>query len=485
MRVGSRPGLNWRDDLHGAVRIVRFRVCTRMLLARILFPSWRASRRAQIVAIAGAAAIAGVSSSSTAAAQQSAAPQTPAQQVPQQPTQQSRPLATPPMMAPRPTPLPKAQQDALVQRARDALKSGRAANAIELSDNVLSGAPDNLAAIGVKIDAMIALGDLRGALRAYDGFVSTTGRDDVTVLMPVARAQLKVLTQATLISVKIDALEALALHGDAEAKTTLQTLMKDDSASRPAAEAMARLGDKAAAQRVVQLASQAQGSQRSEALRTLATIKDAPAEALVREALKANDPALQAAGADVAAARGMKTLLPELRQTAASGIAQGQYRAAIALVALGDSAGRERVAEALASDIPESRLSAAAALRKSGDKSWVVRVTPLLTNPDGLNRFFAAEMLLSEDRAGAMKVLHPATADPNPVIRAEASRILAEAASTDISQIRPFLSDPAPRARLWAAKGVLAKAAEKTAAPAAAKPVSKPAAKAAAKPARR
>jgi|EndMetStandDraft_5_1072996.scaffolds.fasta_scaffold52881_2 HEAT repeat protein len=401
-----------------------------------------------------------------------------AQQAPQGPI-------APPMLSPKPTPLPKAQQDALVERARDALKSGRAANAIELSDSVLQGAPDNLAAMGVKIDATIALGDLRSALRAYDTFVQMTGRDDVTVLAPIARAHLKVLSQSTLIAVKIDALEALAAHGDAEAKTTLQTLLKDDNAGRPAAEALARLGDKAAAQRVVQLVSQAQGGQRAEAVRSLATLKDVPAEDIVREALKANDPALQAAGADVAAARGMKSLVPELRQTATTGIAQGQYRAAIALVTLGDSTGRERVAEALASDIPDSRLSAAAALRKNGDKSWVARVTPLLTNQDGLNRFFAAEMLLPEDRSAAMRVLHPATADPNPVIRAEAARILSQAPSTDISQLRPFLADPAPRARLWAAKGVLAKTAAADATKPVSKPATKPGAKASAKPARR
>jgi HEAT repeat protein len=393
----------------------------------------------------------------------------------QPPPQIPRPQAPPPIAA-RPTPLPQAQQDALVQRARDSLKSGRAAEAIELSEKVLAGTPDSQPAIVVKLDAMIALGDLRGALRAYDGFVSATGRDHQPVLATIARAQLKALTQATLLAVKVDALEALAAQGDAEAKTTLLALMKDDNASRPAAEALARLGDKAAAQRVVELATQAQGGQRADAIRALATIKEAPAEALVREALKANDPMLQAAGADVAAARGMKTLLPELRQTATSGIAQGQYRAAVALVALGDSAGRERVAEALASDVPDSRLSAAGALRKSGDKdkSWVARVTPLLNNPDGLNRFFAAEMLLSEDRAAAMRVLHPATADPNPVIRAEAARILAESASTDLSQLRPFLSDPAPRARLWAAKGVLAKTPTPAPAPAS-KPAPKPA----------
>jgi HEAT repeat protein len=430
--------------------MMRFHVCTRMLLARLFFTS-----------ICAAAAL-------------QAVPQ--AQQAPQQPQ-----AFVPPPMTPRPQPLPQAQQDALVSRARDALKSGRAANAIELSDQVLSGAPDNMAAINVKIDATIALGDLRGALRAYDAFVNMSGRDSAAVLAPVARAYLKTLTQSTLIGTKIDALEALAANGDADAKSTLQTLAKDDNAGRPAAEALARLGDKAAAQRVAQFAAQAQGSQRADALRTIATIKDVPAEALVREALKANDPALQAAGADLAAARGMKTLVPELRQTMASGIAQGQYRAALALVALGDSTGRERVAEALASDVPDSRLSAAAALRKTGDKSWIPRVTPLLANQDGLNRFFAAEMLLPEDRAAAMRVLHPATADPNPVIRGEAARILAEAPSTDISQLRPFLGDSAPRARLWAAKGVLAKAAATTpaanpaAAPAAAKPAGKPA----------
>jgi HEAT repeat protein len=417
--------------------MVRFRVCTRMLLARILSLS---------ISLAAAAP--------------------PQPQIP-------RPQAPPPIAA-RPTPLPQAQQEALVQRARDSLKAGRAAEAIELSEKVLAGTPDSQPAIMAKLDAMIALGDLRGALRAYDGFVSATGRDHQPVLATIARAQLKALTQSTLLPVKVDALEALAAHGDADAKTTLTALMKDDNTSRPAAEALARLGDKAAAQRVVQSVAQAQGGQRVDAIRTLATIKEAPAEAIVREALKANDPALQAAGADLAAARGMKTLLPELRQTATTGIAQGQYRAALALVALGDSAGRDRVAEALASDVPDSRLSAAAALRKSGDKSWVPRVTPLLNNPDGLNRFFAAEMLLSEDRAAAMKVLHPATADPNPVIRAEAARILAESATTDLSQLRPFLSDPAPRARLWAAKGVLAKTPTPAPAPAS-KPAPKPA----------
>jgi HEAT repeat protein len=415
-------------------------------------------------------AIAGVALSATVAAAQTPPPQVPRPQ-------------SPPPIAQKPVPLPQAQQDALVQRAREALKTGRAANAIELSDSVLSGAPDNQAAISVKIDAMLALGDARGALRAYDSFVSTTGRDHAAVLATIARAQLKTLAQATLLSVKVEALEALAAHGDAEAKTTLQAMMKEEGTAPPAAQALARIGDKAAAQRVVQLVSQTQGGQRADALRSLATIKDAPAEALVREALKANDPLLQAAGADVAAARGMKTLVPELRQTMATGIAMGPYRAAIALVTLGDSAGRERVAEALASDIPDSRLSAAAALRKSGDKSWVPRVTPLLANPDGLNRFFAAEMLLSEDRVAAMKVLHPATADPNPVIRAEAARILAEAPTTDFSQLRPYLSDPAPRPRLWAAKGVLEKTPE-AAATSAPKPAAKAAPKPATKPAR-
>ena len=234
---------------HGAVRIVRFRVCTRMLLARILF-----LRRFVARAVACDCWRVRVDRRRPRLRHGSSRP-------PQQP----RPQAPPPIAA-RPTPLPQAQQDALVQRAREALKAGRAANAIELSDNVLSGAPDNQAAIGVKLDAMIALGDLRGALRAYDGFVSATGRDYAAVLAPIARAQLKALTQSTLIAVKVDALEALAAHGDAEAKTTLQTLMKDDNAGRPAAEALARLGDKAAAQRVVQLASQAQGGQRADAI---------------------------------------------------------------------------------------------------------------------------------------------------------------------------------------------------------------------------
>ena len=220
-----------------------------MLLARILSPSSRASWRARFCDRGRRCDRRRVSISRAAQAPLRAAAAAAAAEV------------LPPIDS-KPTPLPQAQQDALVQRARDALRAGRAAEAIELSEKVLAGSPDNQAAITVKVDAMIALGDLRGALRAYDGFVSATGVDHVRVIAPIARAQLKVLSQATLAAVKIDALEALAGFGDAEAKTTLQKLMKDETWPVPRSEAMARLGDKAAAQRVVQQASQAQGGQR-------------------------------------------------------------------------------------------------------------------------------------------------------------------------------------------------------------------------------
>ncbi len=87
---------------------------------------------------------------------------------------------------------------------------------------------------------------------------------------------MKVLSQATLISVKVDALEALASHGDAEAKTTLQTLMKDDNAGPAGGGSAGAAGRQAAAQRVAKLVSRRRADNAPTQTRMLATIKDAP-----------------------------------------------------------------------------------------------------------------------------------------------------------------------------------------------------------------
>ena len=225
---------------------------------------------------------------------------------------------------------------------------------------------------------------------------------------------------------------------------------------------------------MVQLASQGQGGQRAEAIAALATIKDASVEAVVREALKADDPTLQAAGARVAAARGLKTLLPGCGRRRSRGSRRGnttrRLRSSRSVIAPAANASpRRSPAMSPIRACPRRGRCRSPATANRGSRAW----KPLLANQDGLNRFIAAELLLPENRVAAMRVLHPATADPNPVIRAEAARILAESATTDLSQLRPFLADPAPRARLWAAKGVLAKTPAPAPAPAAAAPAAR------------
>ena len=74
-------------------------------------------------------------------------------------------------------------------------------------------------------------------------------------------------------------------------------------------------------------------------------------------------------------------------------------------------------------------------------------------------------MLLATDRVAALKVLTPATTDPNFAIRAEVARILTADPAVEIRELRRLLRDGAPHVRLAAARALLTKAAPEASAP--------------------
>jgi HEAT repeat protein len=358
-----------------------------------------------------------------------------------------------------------------IDAARAALAAGRTDEAIETADRLLAKTPNDEAATGVKIAALVARDQRTDALAIYDAFRKATGHGSAALLAPVARGELRTLAHGDLSSLQGEALAALAADGDRPARLQLEQMAADTKKTMSggmvsANEALARLGDARAAERLVAFASQVEPGRRTMVLGEIATVPHAPALALVRESLKSTDPMVQATAADAAGMLGLKPLEPELRQILATGHPFAQNSAAVALMRFGDAASKDRVRTLLTSPAGALRIQAARAFDAIGDRSWVSDVQPLLKDPDGVTRFQAAELLLPVDRPAALEVLQSGLADPNPAIRGEATRILMTDGHVDLGMLRTLLTDAAPRARLLAAGAVLTQA--RTPAPAAA-----------------
>ena len=95
----------------------------------------------------------------------------------------------------------------------------------------------------------------------------------------------------------------------------------------------------------------------------------------------------------------------------------------------------------LASEVPDIRLSAAEALVSTlpGEAEQAVR--PLLTNPDGLNRFRAAAIVGRSDPAAVQSVLMEGLAHQSPLIQQEAARLVGTILPTNIVLLRQLLRD--------------------------------------------
>jgi hypothetical protein len=353
-----------------------------------------------------------------------------------------------------------------VDAARAALTAGHVDDAIAAADRILAKTPTDEDAARVKIDALMTRGDHRQeALDAYDKFQIAAKRGSATLLAPIARGELRALTHNDLPSTQGDALGALAADGDRAARQQLEKLATDPKSAASGAaiaadEALARLGDAPAGQRLMAAAAQLDPARRAMLLRDIASIPHAPkpAASLVRESLQSPDPMAQMTAANLAATFGLTELEPDLRQVAANGHPMVRNDATLALMRLGDAASKETIRKQLSSPVPAVQLQAARAFAAVGEKNWVVAVRPLLGNLDGLTRFSAAELMLPVDRHAALDVLQEGLTDQNPTIRTEAARIMTADGQVDPTLLRKLLTDAAPRARLLAASAVLSQA---------------------------
>jgi HEAT repeat protein len=297
------------------------------------------------------------------------------------------------------------------------------------------------------------------ALEVYEAFVAQTGREDLGLLVLIVHDHLEALTTGTGVEVQVGALKALAGASDARAKAALVQLAAAgvrDVSGLEATLALNSLHDNAAIREIRGLAASGPKGLRPRAIAALGDVDRSAAAALAVEGLQDPDPLARMAYTDLVARFGARSAIPLLKHMLADRNAPFlRLPAAAALRHFGDPSGDEILRQGLSSPLPDARLIAARALAEGGDRSWVSAVSPILGDPDGLNRLNAAELLLPIDRGTALRSLKTAAADVNPVVRAEAARVVALASPPEIPALRALLSDTSDLVRLQAAAAIL------------------------------
>jgi HEAT repeat protein len=337
----------------------------------------------------------------------------------------------------------------------NALASGQRDAAAKAAAQILRRTPWNHAAVGLQIEALSQPDPLKG-LDAYERWLGKRAREDAGLLEPVPRAIVLQMAGGAEPDLRHEAVRLLIAGGlplPAAATRDVVDQLAD-------AAARAKDGDPAALRRlqtavdagtvdanVLVAALESAGSQTTPLLMTMLNKSAGPARGAAAAALgrrKADEakPALLAL---------MKDGDPFVRSSAA-----------VALARMGDDQGQAFVDQMLRSEVPDLRLMAAEAWNGQTGP-WVSAIMPLLENRDGTTRLEAARLVAPVNPEAARRTLQDAAGDANPVIRAEAARIVEQIASrvpdvADVGQLRRLLRESDPAVRLHAAGALLATA---------------------------
>lgn len=309
-----------------------------------------------------------------------------------------------------------------------------------------------------EIESRLAKQEMAGALATYDEYVKAAKAPDVTLLRPIAEAELRRSGESGGVAAAL-ALEGLARGGDRAALTALRQLADVESADSAEAlvpaTSLVRLGDPGAVKRLsgrLDRASDAVKPHIIEALRKA----DARSEAgRIAQLLGASDLRIRTAAVVAVGALQFQPAIPQLRTIFEADVEIVRMAAAIALKRLGDSSADAYVGKLLASEVPDAQLKAAESYGPANAKLWVPRVRALRNDRDPMVRLRAAEALACCDAASARAVLIDTLASAIPGMRAEAARVLDERDLADPRIARRLLSDDFPVIRAHGANEVI------------------------------
>jgi hypothetical protein len=337
-----------------------------------------------------------------------------------------------------------------------------------LSDSLLKASPRHHDALALKIAARLTAKTLAGtlsALEAYEAWLGHVGqREDVFSIEPIARGVLSAHAASTDARVRTRALELLASAGDDQARSKLTvTAGGPEAGTALGDDALARLGDAAAAGRLVSRVKTANARDVSTAIDALVAANVTGAAAVIAGALSPpNVLPTRMAAARAIGLLGDASALPRLKEALKDPEPPVRILAAASLARLGDNAGAELLQKLENSPVGDLRLLAVEASASSSPTGpWVGVATGVLNDPDPLVRLRAAELLVKHaaDPGPARDVLTSALADPNPAMSEAAARQLHSlppgALGGDPATLRKLLRSPSPFAQLEAAGGLL------------------------------
>lgn len=335
-----------------------------------------------------------------------------------------------------------------------ALASGQADAAARAAAQVLTRAPWNHAAMALRIEALSAADPMRG-LDAYEKWLANRTREDAGLLEPSPRAMLRQIAAGPDADLRHEARRLLA-----DAGVVVKAETSDPADQLAADAAQAKNGDVPARKRLETAVSE--GTIDPGALaQSLEAAGPVGTPMLLTMLTKPAGPA-RAAAAAALGRRKAEEAKPELRKLMTDADPFVRSTAAVALGRMGDDQGMAVVERMLQSEVADLRLMAAEAFNGQGGP-WISAIRPLLDNRDGVTRLQAARLIAPVDPEAARRTLQEASGDTNPVIRAEAAKVMADVAdavpdATDLAQARRLLRDSDATVRVHAAGVLLAAA---------------------------
>jgi HEAT repeat protein len=341
--------------------------------------------------------------------------------------------------APAAAQAPRPGSDAqTISRGWAAIAVGRFSEAVSVANSILKRKPRSHAALSLKIEALSSGSQPITALDVYEEWLPKAGRnvDDRGLLEPIASGMLRTLATDSDPRVRAAALELLAGTGDDAA---LQALRKgSDDGDQSATLALVARGDAEAIAAMQKLIGAGTGRDNSAAIAALAGhggIPPALLETLIKDRVPMNRAAAARAIGSNAGPAGTQ-MLDELSTDPDPLV---RMSVTLARAKNGDDKALADARAMLASEVPDVRLIAAEALSATLPSESEQAVRPLLTNPDGLNRFRAAAVVGRVDPMAVQSVLIEGLAQENPLIQQEAARLVGETLPGDLVTLRQLL----------------------------------------------
>jgi HEAT repeat protein len=341
------------------------------------------------------------------------------------------------------------------------LAAGRLSEALGKANDARAKFPRSIAVLTLAIDVEIARGGALLGLDAYEAHLAGRTLEEPGLLSRIAVATLREFAAQTKDGLARDeALWALVDEGDADAyKLAFAAAQQSDTG------AVRRLAARGDARAVAALLPILVKMRTPNALEVIKSLGDSGSSLAIEGlALKLSDPepGIRGAAAEALGKVGGAAVIPRLRPLLTDKNDRTGYvraSAAGALLRLNDFSGIQILHELAESPHAAGRIRAAELMASRPDAGWLsmVRALSVLADTPQDNseiRLRAARLLASHDQPAAAAVLDRLSTHPNPAIREEASRLMANDLNAPLPVLRRLLRHADSLTRVHAAASI-------------------------------